>query len=283
MCAFAVAILVASSASAQTILAGDSALTTPGGGQSTLDLSNFPIQQVFGASLQGNPVVNLKGESLGTGALEGIDTIVRRTSNINISSGTGTGPLKIMALRLVSEQPVVIGSTSYTLRVFLSEFRSNVQTGSATFTKINADGGSFSSTFYVRPKLVFTSTAGSTVIDCGAVTCGNGSDMAMVASNAAFTLSGISNGFNPAAKGVKLLPAGIGVDGDGDGQAEVTTLASSNLFIGVAPIRPVFPLDPVNKMETFSSMHTITPPVPTGPNPGPGPLNGTFVPTTLIN
>ena len=60
----AIALLVASSAPAQKITSGDSGLTTPGGGRTQLDLSAFPIEEVFGARLEGEPRVSLKGESL---------------------------------------------------------------------------------------------------------------------------------------------------------------------------------------------------------------------------
>ena len=278
----AVALLVASSAPAQKILAGDSGLTTPGGGRSNLDLSGFPIEEVFGARLESNPVVSLKGESLGDGALDGIDTIVRRPTTIDVSSGSGSGPLTIVALRLVSESPVVIGGKSYRLRVFLSEFRGDVKPGAATFNMVNADGGTFNSFFNVRPKLVFSNASGSTTIDCGAVVCGDGTDLRMTAQGGSFTLSGIPGGMDPKAKGIKTLPAGLAVDGDGDGVAEVTTLASSNLFIGVIPSRPTFPVDPIDKNEQSGS-HNIAVPIPSASSAAsvkPGTrLNGTYTPS----
>ncbi len=269
-----IAMLVASSAPAQKILAGDSGLTTPGGGRTTLDLSTFPIEQVFGARLGSSSVVSLKGESLGTGALDGVDTIVRRPTTIDLSTGSGSGPLSIVALRLVGESPVVIGGKSYTLHVFLSEFRDDVKAGGATFRLVNADGGTFSSSFNVRPKLVFSNESGDTVIDCGAVVCGDGSDLKMTAQNASFTLGGVAGGLDPKAKGIKALPAGVAVDGDGDGVAEVKTLASTNLFIGVIPSRPTFPIGPIDKNEQSGS-HSIAVPVAASTS-----VNGTFTPVS---
>jgi hypothetical protein len=257
----AIALLVASSAPAQKITAGDSGLSTPGGGRTQLDLSAFPIEQVFGARLEGNSRVSLKGESLGTDALDGIDTIVRRPTNVDVSTGQGTGPLGIVALRLVGEAPVVIGGQSYGLHVYLSEFRDDVKAGSVTFKMLNADGGTFNSTFNVRPKLVFSGDKGDTVIDCGAVVCGDGSDLKMTATGGSFTLSGVSGGMDPKAKGIKSLTAGLQVDGDGDGVAELTTLAASNLFIGVIPTRPTFPIDPTDKYEQSGS-HGVVVSVP---------------------
>src|SRR6185436_9742724 len=91
--AAAAALLVASSASAQKIIAGDDGLTTPGGGTTNVNLSSFPIQEVFGAGLEGNPVVSLRGEALGSGPLQTIDTIVRRNNDVDLRNGTGTGSL----------------------------------------------------------------------------------------------------------------------------------------------------------------------------------------------
>jgi hypothetical protein len=271
----AIALLVASSAPAQKILAGDSGLTTPGGGRTQLDLSGFPIEQVFGARLDGDPVVSLRGESLGSGALDGIDTIVRRPADVDVSTGQGTGSLAIVALRLVGEAPVSIGGKSYGLHVYLSEFRDDVKAGSVTFQMANADGGTFNSTFNVRPKLVFSGEGGDTTIDCGAVDCGD--DLKMAATGASFTISGVPGGMDPKAKGIKSLPAGVKVDGDGDGVAEVTTLASSNLFIGIIPSRPTFPVGPTDKYEQSGS-HGVFVPIPASQSAASA-KNGTFTPS----
>lgn len=261
--AAAAALLVASSASAQIIRAGDDALSTPGGGTTTVDLSAFPVDQVFGSGSRfgskAELVVSLRGEPLGSGPLAKADTIVRRRSDVALRNGTGTGPLEIMALRLVSESPVTINGRSYQVRVFLSEFRSDVKPGSITYQMSNQDGGKFSSAFTVRTKLVFTDESGNaTTIDCGAVDCGAAGNLQMSVANANFTLSGIPGGFDPNARGVNRLPAGIPVDGDGDGVPEFTTLGSSNLFVAVIPARPDFPYDPTGKTEPAGS-HTFVP------------------------
>jgi hypothetical protein len=237
---------------ATTITAGDDGLATTGGGTTTLDLTGYPVQSVFGSPVSGNPVVSLIGESLGPGtALSGIDTIIRRTSPTVIgTTGTGTGPIIIVALRLVSESPVTIGKDSYDLRVFLSEFSSSVATGSVTFTLANGDGGTFASTFNVRPRLVFTSrtTQASTVIDCGAVTCGSGADVQVRASNIPFVISGGPGNFQPSSKGIKQLASGLAVDGDGNGVTELTTRGPSNLFPGISASTG-FPISGFNKSE----------------------------------
>ncbi|HEX4962607.1 MAG TPA: hypothetical protein VF173_17355 [Thermoanaerobaculia bacterium] len=253
----AVALLVASSASAQRVPAGDDGLSTQGGGRTQVDLTAYPIDKVFGAGIEGNSIVSLKGESLGTGALDGIDTIVRRSQDITIRGGKGSGSLAIVALRLVGEQPVSIGGKSYTLHVFLSEFSADVKAGRLDLAMTNADGGVFNSFFNVRPKLVFTGEDGNdTTIDCGAVVCGDGSDLKMSATNGSFTISGVKGGFDPVARQMKSLPAGLLVDGDGDGVPELKTLASSNLYIGILPLRPNFPTNPPDKNEQ-STNHSV--------------------------
>jgi len=266
----ALALIVAGPALAQPVVnAGDTGLATTGGGTTTLDLAQYPIQQIFGAAVNGDPVVSLVGESLGAGsALAGIDTIVNLPSNIPIGSGgTGSGVLRLVALRLVSESPVSIGNGSYDLRLFISEFSGSVAPGTVTFTFANGDGGTFNSTFWVRPRLVFTnrSTSVSTVIDCGAVTCGTGKDIEIRAANVPFVITGGPGKFLPSSKQIKLLSAGLQVDGDGNGVAELTTRGSSNFFVGVAASTG-FPLSGFNKYEfpvvTRPTSHYPTLPIP---------------------
>jgi hypothetical protein len=251
------------------IRAGDDGFSTTGGGTTTLDLALYPVQDIFGAPVNGDPVVSLVGESLGAGPdLAGFDVIIRRSRDITIdSTGTGSGPLSIAALRLVSEAPVSIGKDTYNLRVFLSEFRSNVQPGTVTFHLANGDGGTFDSTFFVRPRLVFTSTTNgsSTVIDCGAVPCNNGQDIVIRATNAPFVRSGGPRNFRASDKQIKLLKPGLQVDGDGNGTPEVTTAGSSNLFVGVSADSS-FTVSGFSKYEfpviTRQTVHFPFPPIP---------------------
>ncbi len=266
----ALALAIAGPALAQPVVnAGDTGLATTGGGTTTLDLAQYPIQQIFGAAVSGDPVVSLVGESLGAGsALAGIDTIVNLPGNIPIGTGgTGSGVLRLVALRLVSESPVRIGTTLYDLRLFISEFSGSVAPGTVTFILANGDGGTFNSTFWVRPRLVFTnrSTQASTVIDCGAVTCGTGRDIEIRAANVPFVIAGGPGKFAPSSKQIKLLGAGLKVDGDGNGVAELTTRGSSNFFVGVAASTG-FPLSGFNKYEfpvvTRPTSHFPTLPIP---------------------
>jgi hypothetical protein len=268
----ALLLAVAGPSMAQIVIgAGDDGLSTTGGGTTTLDLSLYPVQDIFGAAVNGDPVVSLVGESLGPGPdLAGIDAIIRRPADITIgSTGTGSGPIGIAALRLVSEQPVSIGKDTYDLRVFLSEFRTGVQPGTVTFHFANGDGGTFDTTFYVRPRLVFTSTTtrSNTIIDCGAVTCNGGRDIVIQATSAPFVRSGGPGNFQPSSKGIKVLRAGLLVDGDGNGTTELTTAGSSNLFVGVTATTG-FPAGPFPKYEfpviTRQTGHSPGPVTPDG-------------------
>lgn len=274
------ALALVGSASAQIVLrAGDDPFSTPGGGTTTVDLAGYPIKEVFGAPVDGSTVVGLKGESLGPqSVLAGIDTIVRRPADIVVNGSTASGPLRLMALRLRSESPVSIGGVPYTLRVFLSEFRSGIVVGTLTVTFTNGDGGTFSSSFNVRPKLAFTDPSGrSTIIDCGAIACGSGADLALTVSGAPFTRSGGPGGFSPTSKGIRLLPAGVPVDADGNGTADFTTLASTNFFVAVTPVQP-FPITSVIKQEN-GGRHGFFPPIPSAtaavaPFPSTAPTSG---------
>lgn len=257
-------LLAAGPAAAQfTIFAGDDPLSTTGsGGGTTVDLAGYPIEAVFGAPVEGSTVVSLRGESLGPGlTLAGIDTIIRRPTNIILAGGVGSGPIRIMALRLVGQNRVRIGGTDYTVRVCLSNFSSSVPNGTITLRASNGDGGSFSSKFSVLPRILFTDDFGRTVeIDCGAIPCGNGQALTLSAVNVPFTRSGGPGGFQPGPRQIKTLPAGVVVDGTCDGVADVTTRASTNFFVGVTPAPAQgFPIQDLVKQEEGSSHRPIVP------------------------
>ena len=79
--------ILAVPAAAQTLRAGDGALNTPLGGQTLFDLRTVPIQQVFGASLQSNPRVDLFGRPFPD--VPGVDSVMRREEDVTIgASGT---------------------------------------------------------------------------------------------------------------------------------------------------------------------------------------------------
>lgn len=224
----ALSCLIALPVAAQTVISGgDDGWTTPGGGASQLNLGSFPIGRFLGSE----PVstdVSLKGKPLDAG-LGSIDTLLTR-SDITLSGGSGTGTLRIVALNLESEGDVVLqDGRRYRLRVCLSKAGSS--TGSASLRKVNADGGTFSSTLPVLPKLIFSPTNGGSAvtIDCGTGAC---PEMDMGSANTGWVQAGGGSSFDPVAKGVTPIRSGVVVDSDCDGvkggQGDYTTVGKGS-------------------------------------------------------
>lgn len=232
--AMAVLALIAGGTSrAQTLAAGDDGLNTPGGGQTQFDLSSVPIQDVFGAPVDGNTLITLKGRPFDAKGLPGVDAIVRRPQNIVIgTTGQASGPIQIVGLSLEAEKSVQIGGQPYSMVLNLSQYGQTA--GSTTLTRTNGDGGTFSATLPVVPKLTFTNQNDGSVVtlDCGAVKC---QPFGLAISNVGWVRSGGPGGFDPVARGETLLPRGAWVDTDGDGRADLQLLGSSNFFPGLTP------------------------------------------------
>jgi hypothetical protein len=98
--------------------------------------------------------------------------------------------------------------------------------GTITILHNHPDGGIFNSLLPVIPRLVFQRSDGS------------GSPMVIdplpplqfQSQGAPWSIPGGPGGFNPLTAGITPLPPGIGVDGDGNGSFEVTTIGESNNF-----------------------------------------------------
>lgn len=259
------ALLVAVPVLAQPVLRrGDDGLSTPGGGQTTLDLKSVPVEQVFGAPVVGSTVVSLRGRPFSS-QLPAVDTLVRRPQDIALTNGVGGGPLLVVGLSLESEGRVQIGDQFYRLALHLSDF--GQQTGQATFKLANGDGGTFSASLPVVPKLTFTNTGDGSVviIDCGVVNC---EQFLLSISNVGWVRTGGPGGFDPAARGETLLPPGIWIDTDGDGQPDLQLLGSSNFFPGITASAG-FPESPfgIATGPIIIIIHWTRPPIP-----GPGPV-----------
>jgi hypothetical protein len=256
-------LLMAMPLAAQDVVSGgDDGWTTPGGGQTQVDLSSYPVGQALGSNPTSNSI-SLKGKPLDSANLGSIDTIVARPSSITISGGTGTGNLQIKALSLESVGDIVLADgRHFTLRVCLSNSASS--TGSITLARTNSDGGTFNSTLPVLPKLIFTPVGGGSavVIDCGTGACAE-SDMS--SSNTGWVNTGGSGGFNPAAKGVTPIRAGIWVDGDCDGvKDDYQTIGKGTgkkLYGGFTASAPSFPVVGVGEQHEDLSWHQPLPPL----------------------
>jgi hypothetical protein len=213
-----------------TVTAGDDAWTTVGGGKMVVSLADYPIAKVFGAKYKATSV-SLKGKPLSP-ELGNADTIVKRGKDIVLKGGKGSGPLEIVALSLESEKPVSIGGKNYQLHVGLSETKKE---GHISLTSNGKDGGTFSASLPVVPKLVFTPEGGgqAMTIDCGAVPCGKGGKgFVFTDTKFPWAISGGARKVDAAALHITPLKAGVRVGGEGS--PEYTTVGSSNFLPGVS-------------------------------------------------
>ena len=182
----------------------------------TIEFKGFPVQT--------NP----------PGQLREIDTIVRRlqdTPPMNIGD-TAQVPVEIVALSLESCQPITVTTNGQDSEAWDVTAHLSVQVpqipGQMTVTRSHPDGGTFSAQFLVRPRFVFTR------IDDGlTVVLDPAPEIDLTSSGHAFTEPGGPGGFDPFTRNLTLFGAGIGVDGDGDGIFERTTIGSSNFVAGI--------------------------------------------------
>jgi len=188
---------------AQTFSAGDDGWTTPSGGQTQVDLTQTSAASALGGTLV-STLINLQGTPLDSTHLGTIDTVLGRGA-----IGSGSGSLTLVALNLVSSANVALtDGRQYSLQVCLSDAASQ-PAGSIALTQANGDGGTFSSSFTVVPKLVFTNVNNHSdvvTVDCGVT--GACSTMTMSASNAGWVQTGGPGGFNPSTYGIDALPNG---------------------------------------------------------------------------
>ncbi len=187
---------------AQTFAAGDDAFNTSAGGATTVDVSQFPgALTALGSPIVGGDVISLQGVTLSSSMGPSVDSIVARGA---IASGTGS--LTLAALNMVSSSNVVLqDGRQYQLDVCLSDTAPS--TGSITLTQINNDGGTFSSSFSVIPKLVFINVNNHNdvlTIDCAVAGC----NLTITSSGTGYAQTGGTNMFNPSTEGINVLPTG---------------------------------------------------------------------------
>ena len=234
------AALAAAPAAATTVTVpqGDDGWVTQGGGLTNFDLSGYPISSAFpGGSISGSSSVNLKGSPLNSSSLGSIDTIVSRTTDATATIGGAAvnANLTVRALRLVSDNSnvTITNHGTYSVKVNLSTTASS--TGTMAITATNSDGGTFTSSFTIVPKLIFTNVSNPSdvvSIDCG-VTTGCPS-LTLSSTGTGWTRTGGSGNFSPSSKGVTIIGSGIGVDADGNGSNDYTTVGTSNFYAGFA-------------------------------------------------
>lgn len=244
------ALTAALPASAQIIRGGNDGWKTPGGGQTTIDLSAYP--NVLGSPIVGGSRVSLKGKPLDPNNLGTIDTLLERGQATIGTGGTGTATLKVVALSLESEANINLqDGRQYRLNITLAD---RSRSGSITLSKANPDGGTFSSSFPVVVKLVFTNTANPN--DVLTVNCAlsGGCPANTVSSSNSGWATALGGHFDPAAKGVTPIRSGVVVQG-------YTTVGNNSDFTGgfTASASQNFPPAAISEQDLWAK-HQINAP-----------------------
>jgi hypothetical protein len=233
---------------AESLPASNDGWTTPGGGQTVVDLSGFPVAAVLGSAPVNNNV-SMKGTPLDSANLGSIDTLLERGA-VTLTNNVGTGNLQLVALSLTSESNVQLqDGRVYHLDLVRSPTPSAV--GSITVTRTNSDGGTFNSGFDVLPKLTFTNVNSPfdvVNIDCAAGGC---NPFHMSSTNSGWVNPGGSGNFSPSAKGITPIRSGITVQG----YTTIGRPASGAAYPGYsASAATGFPPSPVNEQQ-LSNKH----------------------------
>jgi hypothetical protein len=264
-------------AAAQTgdVLPGIDLWTTPGTGISTEDFSSNPIPADFfdpgsdpfigDINWQGSPLPNLGGPSLGP-----TDTVVSRpmTAELPMVGSQDTIPIEIVALNLVSVAPITVtynggqNPEQWNVAACLSSMAAQVQ-GTMTISRDCTNGGTFSSTLPVRPKLIFTRASPPAVrmLDQGA------------AGQIQFTAVGGRWLYNPNPQ-LKILrvDAGAVTDGNCDLSPDPALAGSSNFVPGVYSVACECSVPSTEEQKVLTpeqamlAAHGVLPPQPPPPD-----------------
>ena len=76
--------------------------------------------------------------------------------NLMPTQASGTVPIEVVVLSLVSVEPITVGDSQWD--VFCGLSPEDPSTGSLTMTRTGPNGGTYTSTCYVWPRFVFTRT-----------------------------------------------------------------------------------------------------------------------------
>lgn len=288
-------------ASAQVVIPpGDDGWMTPppvGQTRSVADFSTMPIPAGFfgPGSDPFSGVVVLRGAPLSSnppGAVGSVDTIVRRNAPTTplIPPMTATVPIEIVALNLVSCQPITVTynagacSEEWDVRTTLSPSTPQA-TGSMSITLSHPDGGTYSASLPVQPAFIFTRPGGGPLIIDPAP------PFTLNTQRTGWLLEGGPGGFARGAVGIQQLPPGIQVDGNGDGIFELVTTPPTPFTPGMGTTGSggpgtgcgfKCPYNPLDEEASMLARHGINPPgdsdgdgygnacdnCPSVPNPG---------------
>lgn len=228
----AAVVLVAGPAAGQDVYKkGSDIFVTPAGGQTRVDLSQYPVAEAIGGVLLSSEIVSLQGAPIA--GLGQTDTVVDRARDVALAVGeTATVEVALNGLSLVSTDPVVFdrgnGPEKWDLFVSVSPLVDS--TGTITITRSTQDGGSFNAAIDVFPHLVFTYGNEEVRIDCG-VDCD--APIPLTSTRAVWVSS--DGSFDPTAAGVPKISNGTPYDGDGDGVDDDQFVGGSNWYPGFDP------------------------------------------------
>ena len=122
--------------------------------------SSFNFPGIGPVNFTGNPIGTFQGVNVGQA-----DTIIQRTQDVNLSSGSGITNINVAALSLKSTAPVSYAGSNYNLLVGLTP---NVaSTGTLTMNS----NGTFSDSFTVNFTVAFQPQGSSTSIPCPVGSC----------------------------------------------------------------------------------------------------------------
>ncbi|HAX77577.1 MAG TPA: hypothetical protein DCY88_17505 [Cyanobacteria bacterium UBA11372] len=151
---------VAKPTNAVTVTLGSDYFVTQSG-------SSFNFPGIGNVNFQGNPIGTFQGRNVGA-----VDTIIQRTQDVDLSSGSGTTPINVAALSLKSIQPVTLSGLNYDLFVNLTP---NIVSG-GTLT-INSNE-TFTNDFTVNFTVSFQPQGSSNTIPCPVDSCDFSTDFA---------------------------------------------------------------------------------------------------------
>lgn len=211
---------------AQSFSAGNDGWSTPSGGETQVNLGNMQaVLNALGSPIVGGDTVNVQGSPLAS-SLGSMDTIMARGA---ISSGSGS--LQIIALNLVSSSNIELeNGTVFSMQLCLSSTAS--PTGSITLDQTSGDGGTFSSSFEVLPKLVFTNVNNPSdvlTVDCASGGCDT---ITMTVSGADYAQTGGPNNFSPSAEGITPMPTGNVTVANCNGTRSVSLNGTAGFYPG---------------------------------------------------
>jgi hypothetical protein len=224
------AMLAAIPAAAQDVAPGVDLFSTPLG-TSYQDFSGLPIpNNFFGPG--SDPFIgriDFIGSPIG-GPLGPTDTVIRRNAPA-LLPGCGSSapvPIEIIALNLVSVNPITVtyngGLTpqAWNVAVVLSSVPQDP--GTMTVNKTHLEGGTFSSTLPVKPKLIFTQVGFP--LNVRTLDTGLPIQFSTAVTNGHWTYSSLGTGFF-----IATSPGGILYDNDRNPITPMITIGPSSNFV----------------------------------------------------